>query len=91
MRVGLRKTLGVNRSVEIDTMGSKMRSYLKELRVEGLRSFVAQSLFLSASGAHITSEATFEDLQLAARLQAQVQSTDPERLLQDCQTVQNHG
>ena len=73
----------MNRSVEISTLGSTMRSYLKELQLRGLESFVAGSLRLSADGPHITSEASFEDLQVAARLQAQVRSTDPKRLLQE--------
>ncbi|CAK9068393.1 unnamed protein product [Durusdinium trenchii] len=74
--------LGVNRSVAIDAVGTTLRSYMQELRIQGLNSFVAGSLALLGSGQHITGAAAFANLSFAVRLQAQVRSVDPSKMKQ---------
>lgn len=75
--------LGINRSVTIDSAGTKLRSYTEELTVEGFNSFVPGSLAIQGSGSHVWSTASFKELRLGAKLQAQVRSVDPKTLTQE--------
>lgn len=45
---------GINRSVTIDTLGTTLRSYMRELRIEGFDSFVEGSLSIEGAKSKVT-------------------------------------
>jgi len=74
--------LHINRSLTVDALGTTFRSYLQELTVAGMDSFVEGSLDVRGAGPTLTSTAAFSNLRFSAKIQAQLESVSRDSLKQ---------
>ncbi|CAE7294731.1 KIF15 [Symbiodinium natans] len=81
--------LHINRSIIVDALGTTFRSYLQEVTVEGLDSFVEGSLDVRGHGQILTSTASFSDLRFSVKIQAQLESVDRRSLKQALPLLEN--
>lgn len=74
--------LHINRSLTVNALGTTFRSYLQELTVAGMDSFVEGSLDVRGVGQTLTWTAAFSDLRISAKIQAQLESVSRDSLKQ---------